>query len=450
MQEIIIHSSFYQNPRFLYVLEQLSMHPFLIGQVSFKCQPEQESGCTNVSHSNNQEVQFSFRNFNHYFSAFNMDEVNYPNGMVSFQNYLIPVFSKSNAQNLAFKPGFLDYDPFETMFFFWSRAEEWSMNIEPDQHGRFPSKQNFLVRKGLENIPVLDLLIYALSHALGIKMNSVKPILHISHDLDMVEKYGDLWKRFKVLMHSLLIQRNFSVFKRTFRQVFLIKKDPYDTFHWLLSRNRAAIKDFFILNGGSLKGMEGFFKIEEPVVKEKIKLGIERNYTISYHPSYFAAERKALFAKEKQGIERTYNLKIEKCRTHFLRWKFPETALIIEQNQLKEDASMGFIDRIGYRAGTAFPFQLYNFKAERAFRFQSRPLILMDIALLRMAGYDHKLNSTDNLMERVGEEWKKFQGLQEKLPFEVPLSINFHNSIFDDVYLDAEEFKAFYLSLIGE
>ncbi|MEZ5058285.1 MAG: hypothetical protein R2879_14720 [Saprospiraceae bacterium] len=450
MQEIIIHSYFYKNPRFLYVLDQLAKHPLLIGQVNFACHPEKEKGYTSLSLSANSETLISFKNFSHYFDNAEVEDLEYPQGKVSFQNFSLPVFTTQNAQNLAFRKGVNEFDPFESMFFYWSRVEEWSTNIKVDAHDRFPSHEHFLVKNGLENIPVLDLLIFGLFDGLNVKLNEIDPVLHLSHDLDMIKKYGNRWKTFKVLMHSLLIQRNLRIFKRTLNQIFISKKDPYDTFQWLLSKDDGTIKDLFILNGGSLKGMEAFFSINEKEVKEKIKLGIERNYTIAYHPSYFASENEALFQKEKQGLEQTFDVKIEKCRTHFLRWKFPETPIIIEQNQIGEDCSMGFNDRIGYRAGTAFPFQLYHFKEERAYRFHSRPMIMMDIALLRMAGYDQKGNYKDELMGRVGECWNQFQNIQKGLPFKVPLSINFHNSIFDNVYLDAEEFKSFYLSLIGE
>ena len=54
---------------------------------------------------------------------------------------------------------------------------------------------------------------------------------------------------------------------------------------------------------------------------------------------------------------------------------------------METDSSIGYRDRIGFRAGTGFPFHLYNFEDEKPYSWKEIPLVLMDVAWLREGKY---------------------------------------------------------------
>ena len=52
-------------------------------------------------------------------------------------------------------------------------------------------------------------------------------------------------------------------------------------------------------------------------------------------------------------------------RFHYLRFSLPESYQILIEAGIKEDYSMGYVDRIGFRAGTCTPFYFYDLNNEK-------------------------------------------------------------------------------------
>ncbi len=68
-------------------------------------------------------------------------------------------------------------------------------------------------------------------------------------------------------------------------------------------------------------------------------------------------------------------------RIHWLRYMLNELIPAVECAGLKYDTSIGWRDRIGFRAGACFAFPPYNFKTESAASFLEIPMVMMDQAL---------------------------------------------------------------------
>jgi len=263
----------------------------------------------------------------------------------------------------------------------------------------------------------------------------------------------------------ILKQRSIGgLFRLTKQYLTFLKtgKDPFDTFDWLLKKEKLLSsarswadskspheskgklqanatknssddlesadeyeltnKTLYILSGGEVPKIENHFDLNNPKVLEIIKLAKSRGYEIGIHPSYNAHLKKDLFKKEKEKLETLIGEPIKASRQHFLRWKFPETARIIEELGLKTDSTLGFSDRIGFRCGTGFPYYMYDFEKERAFEFLEIPMVVMDVGLMRDALFE-KDNS-------YLETFLKANFLNTQVTF------NFHNSVFDEVYFE--------------
>ena len=81
---------------------------------------------------------------------------------------------------------------------------------------------------------------------------------------------------------------------------------------------------------------------------------------------------------------------------------------------------MGFVEQFGFRNGYAGPFQLYNFKENRAFRVVEIPLYFMDATLvdyMKRLGWQAKLDVV-NEVEKLLKN------------FNCKFSVLFHNSAF--------------------
>jgi hypothetical protein len=65
-------------------------------------------------------------------------------------------------------------------------------------------------------------------------------------------------------------------------------------------------------------------------------------------------------------------------RQHFLRFANPWTWRVQEAAGLDHDSTLGFADRIGFRAGTCREFPVFDLLERQTLRLRERPLLVMD------------------------------------------------------------------------
>lgn len=78
-------------------------------------------------------------------------------------------------------------------------------------------------------------------------------------------------------------------------------------------------------------------------------------------------------------------------RQHRLRFTIPKLLAAVESAGLEYDASIGWPDRIGFRAGACFAYPPYDFANERAARFLELPVVVVDEALQAPRGREGQL-----------------------------------------------------------
>jgi hypothetical protein len=141
-----------------------------------------------------------------------------------------------------------------------------------------------------------------------------------------------------------------------------------------------------------------------------------------------------MMTEELQILTSITSLNIKYIRQHFLRFDIRHTGFILDELDIKNDSSLGFRDKIGFRCGTGFPYQLYNFKKECAFKFKEIPMIIMDIAAMRESQWDSQqfVQLITNFLETNKAN--------------THITFNFHNSFFDPVLIDIEYIKKWYLA----
>jgi hypothetical protein len=94
-----------------------------------------------------------------------------------------------------------------------------------------------------------------------------------------------------------------------------------------------------------------------------------------------------------------------------LRWKAPITWRIYEKVGLTYDATMGYADWPGFRAGICLPYNTFDAEEGRELSLKAIPLILMD-ATVRIGKYNpgQTVHHMDNLHQLVSE-CKKHRGI---------------------------------------
>ena len=334
------------------------------------------------------------------------------------------IHSIENVKNKAIIPFFdshFSFDILETIFFHISRIEEYDCpSSKKTKWDSMRSEEMFLVRNELEKKPIVDHIVYAFFKSLGIQIPIQTTKKFISHDIDHIRKYtSDISPYRKLLGH--LRRGEFSSISKWKQQIESFRnggKDPYNTFEWMLSEKGGHV---YYLIGGQTK-YDSPIPITDSIFESSIVLAKERGYKIGIHPSYNAWIDAEMAKGEKMKLEEKIGADIEISRQHYLHFDFPRTLNLLEKIGIKEDSSLGFYDRIGFRCGTGFPFRLYDIKREQEVELIERPLVFMDSALIREVKKTGDMNQMIRVTNSFIEDTKYF----------THITANFHNSRFDE------------------
>jgi hypothetical protein len=98
---------------------------------------------------------------------------------------------------------------------------------------------------------------------------------------------------------------------------------------------------------------------------------------VGIHPSYYASSQDTI-AQEINVLGGITKTDITLSRQHYIKLKLPETYYLLTANGIKEDFSMGYGSKLGFRAGTGCSFLWYDLKNERATDLRVHPFCFMD------------------------------------------------------------------------
>ncbi|MBL0024735.1 MAG: hypothetical protein IPO98_06795 [Saprospiraceae bacterium] len=436
MTKVIVDTGHNRNniffARLSYVLNFIEKHPSAPDDVRFSLNDPKKEGIT-ISYSDTLS-DFQVIPQSRFFIN---DDINVPSIKCLGVNYLgfsLKGFSNRDGAD------FIPFDIFETIFFHISRYEEWACSeSQLDVHNTMKSSEQYLVKNGLHDVPLVDLLVHYFYSKIGLQPKNIQTSYTITHDIDVMSKYPSFYKFIRGYGNIILYQKHKlkNLALHTYHYMLFILgicPDPYDTFDWLLIKDHPPIQDKVIywLSGGTTK-FEGFFNITDKKVKQIMQLAKSHGYEIGLHPSYDSFENDTTLINEKRILESISGHKIIHSRQHFLRYSIRITGKILEKANLETDSSLGFRDRIGFRCGTGFPYHLYDFEREKPFKFLELPLVVMDMAAMHECGWN-SLKWTEHINQFIQANQKY-----------TAISLNFHNSFFDPVLTDAKMLKDWYI-----
>jgi hypothetical protein len=157
-------------------------------------------------------------------------------------------------------------------------------------------------------------------------------------------------------------------------------------------RNGAA-GAFYFLATGEPSTRNGSYTLEHPWVRSLIARVHARGQEVGYHAGFDTYRDAHLTAEEVARLRTAVDaLGVEQDtwggRQHYLRWESPTTWANWEDAGLDYDSTVGFADRVGFRAGTCHEYRAFDVRARRPLRLRERPLLAMDQTLVDYMGLD--------------------------------------------------------------
>ncbi|PWH83414.1 hypothetical protein DIS18_02345 [Algibacter marinivivus] len=318
----------------------------------------------------------------------------------------------------------IPFDIFSASFYLLSRYEEYLPHVK-DEYGRFTAKESLAFKEGFLKQPVVDIWAYKFRDALQKQFPEfkfpkrtykIKPVIDVPSAYNyklkgIMRTFGGALKDFSRLRLKSLYTR--------FTVLLGFRHDPFDTFKYLINRQKTSqfkFLFFFLIGDYSTydKGINPNKKKFVSLIKhvgDYCKIGLKI--------SYFALDNDTLLKKEKKRIEEILNTNLEASRQSFSKLNLPETYRNLIALEIKEDYTMGYVNHIGFRAGSCTSFLFYDLDYEVQTPLKITPYHFMDHALLKHKSLLDKKKVLNEMISEIKEVDGEF----------VPV---FHNYTFGD------------------
>jgi hypothetical protein len=360
-----------------------------------------------------------------------------PEGMTSVQRLPVLYGAHAPAPLVVPHPGGVELtvDVFGGAFFMLSRYEELVVPAR-DRHGRFAATSSIANAEGFLGLPIVDAYVEILWSALHrlwpqLERRPRHFRIALSHDVD--RPLASAGRTVPALVRQLgadaLMRRDAGLAARRLRSWAGLHRgdyrlDPYNTFDFLMdvSERHALVGAFYFMATEEATAHDGRYTLEQPWIESLIRRIHERGHEIGLHPSFDShldpQRTEAEFLRLRRAAERQ-GVSQERWggRQHYLRWENPVTWSNWEAAGLDYDSTLGYADRIGFRAGTCHEFPTFHLLERRPLRLRERPLHVMDGTL-----FEYMRLSPDAAFENllaVARECRRYGGT---------LSVLWHNS----------------------
>lgn len=318
----------------------------------------------------------------------------------------------------------IPFDIFASSFYLLSRYEEYLPHVK-DDYGRFLAKESIAYKHGFLKQPVVDIWAYKFKEALQNqfpKFEFPKKEYRVRPVIDVPSAYN---YKLKGIMRTFggatkdFFQFKFKSLYTRFAVLSGFKHDPYDTFKYIINKQKQSKSKFlffFLIGDYSTydKGINASKKKFISLIKH-----VADYCNVGLKASYFAIDNKNVLKKEKLQMENILNTSLRASRYSFSKFNLPESYRNLIELEVREDFTMGYVNHIGFRAGSCTPFLFYDLDYEVQTPLKICSYHFLDYALLKT---ESLLDKKKVLSEIIGEI-KQVNG--EFIPV-------FHNYTFSD------------------
>ncbi len=278
------------------------------------------------------------------------------------------------------------FDVFSAAFYLVSRYEEY-LPHRTDKHNRFDPEQSIAFLNDFLDKPVVNIW----AEYLGKRLKEVYPRIEFQskkfsfiNTIDVDYAYAYLEKGIIRTIGALtrdFVTGNFQEFKSRFQTYFGSKEDPFNTFeHILTFHKRLKLNSIFFFHVGDYDENDKSISISSPKMQSLIK-GVKDYAEVGLHPSYASSTNHQKLGIELRRLSKVVHQPITKSRNHFIKFKLPQTYRELIELDIKEDYSMGYASKMGFRAGICSPFYFYDLDYDAPTNLKVFPFYLMEATI---------------------------------------------------------------------
>ncbi|WP_223032946.1 polysaccharide deacetylase family protein [Hanstruepera marina] len=317
------------------------------------------------------------------------------------------------------------FDIFAATFYLLSRYEEYLPHVK-DEYGRFMAEESLAYKNNFLNQPVVDIWAYKFKTIVQAQFPEfkfpnrnykIKPII------DVPSPYSFKLKGILRTIGGSLKDLSSFKFKRMYTRFLVIiglKHDPDDTFKYILNRQKQSkykFLFFFLIGDYSTydKGVNAQKKQFVSLIKH-----VADYCNVGLKMSFFALEDPLVLKEEKNRIESILNTTLTASRQSFSKLNLPNSYRNLVELEILEDYTMGYVNHMGFRAGTCTPFLFYDLDFEIQTPLMIHSYHVMDYTLLKT----QSLLDKKKVLNEIIREVKLVNG--EFIPV-------FHNYTFSDI-----------------
>lgn len=319
----------------------------------------------------------------------------------------------------------LPFDIFAASFYLLSRYEEYLPHVR-DDYGRFLASESLAFEHKFLHQPIIDIWAIKLRTVLKERFPDyefpqrkykVQPVIDVPMAYDF--KYKGLLRTIGGTINDL---RRFKLRRLYTRYSVLMgfKRDPYDTFKWIIRKQKKYDFKFMVLFLiGDYSTYDKNINTNKKSFVALIK-SIADYCDVGIKSSYFSLDDISILKQEKLKMEAITHSDLKAVRHSFSKLNLPTSYRNLVELEINQDFTMGYINTLGFRAGTCTPFQFYDLDYEVQTPLQINPYQCLDFALLK---YNSQLDKTEHL-QKIINEVKAVNGTFTAI---------FHNYAFSDL-----------------
>lgn len=284
-----------------------------------------------------------------------------------------------------------------------SRYEE-AVSEKRDAHGRFPATASLAAEHGFLERPIVDEYGLAFEQAFSYLMPGwsapVRKLrVKLSHDID---ELGIPFRIRPVAGHTISRHNPLA----TLRDLASVLGHGEPTYlHCVrtickLSLERGLDSALYWKSPPSSDYDSGY-SLHESKTQAVIRWAREQGIEMGAHPGYSTYRSPARLREQIEYIQQAVGKSRIGGRQHYLRWS-PATWEDWEECGFAYDSTVGYADRIGFRAGTCIPYKPWLLGQGRAANLLEIPLMVMDATVAAYMGLpeDQQFDRINSIVEK--------------------------------------------------
>lgn len=312
-----------------------------------------------------------------------------------FHEVEIPFFySKNIDKEKEEKDLFICADIVTPSFFLLSRYEECRAE-RFDAHLRFQYAESLCCHYRCIDFPLVDEYAFwlrdnVLSQFPDLQIDKRRFNIVPTHDIDFLCRFSSFFSGWKsILGGDLLRDRSWRQACESVRAWRAMRRNPLaDPLMLAIDRlisvsQRAGLVSQFYFKGLHYGEEDATYEIDSVAVRAAMEKIMSAGMVVGMHGGLSSYNNAVVFQREKASLEGVVGTEVCCGRQHFLRFHSEKTVEVWQQCEVKNDSTLGYSEREGFRCGTCHPYYLYDLQRDAVSQICEHPLIVMDTTLLR-------------------------------------------------------------------